>query len=163
MAFEEVEIWKKINEFNYSVSNLGRVRNDKTGRFNKPSSNGHGYMHLALHEYGVAFDRYVHILVAQAFLGLPTKEAPEVNHKDSDKSNNKLTNLEYSSRIDNAYHAVRNNLYRSGAQHYKTNLTQEQVNIIRESTKLQRELAIEFNVKQSTISRIQTGIRWPKS
>lgn len=85
------EIWKKIDEHpDYSVSNFGKIRNDKKNKLVKPWNNGHGYLHIALN--GVKYK--VHRLVAKAFIPNPDN-LPIVNHKDEVKTNNISENLEW--------------------------------------------------------------------
>lgn len=87
-----MEIWKKIDGFEtYSVSNMGRVRNDVTGRVLKTSS-VRGYQLVMLCP-GRKMTR-VHRLVAQAFIPNPDN-LPQVNHINEDKTDNRVENLEY--------------------------------------------------------------------
>ena len=61
------EIWKVIDDFpSYEVSDQGRVRNKKTGKFRSFSKN-HGYLQVDLYPGGKTFT--IHRLVAEAFLG----------------------------------------------------------------------------------------------
>lgn len=107
------EIWKTIEDFpNYEVSNQGRVRNKKTGRILKHGDNGRGYKFVVLYENKSIeqHNKYIHHLVAEAFLG----ERPascDINHKDGNKNNNQLDNLEYCSRSANLKHAYDNKLH----------------------------------------------------
>ena len=105
-----MENWKKIEGFeNYSVSDLGRVRNDKTGRIMKTPCNGHGYPSLNLEgKSGRCFVK-VHQLVAKAFLPNP-EEKKTINHKNGIKSDNTLTNLEWATHSENTKHALKNGL-----------------------------------------------------
>ena len=65
-----------------------------------------GYMQVGLSIDGKTATRYVHGLVAEAFLGLrPT--GYDVNHIDGDKANNAVLNLEYCTRSENHRHAFR--------------------------------------------------------
>ena len=93
-----METWKKIKHYsNYEVSNLGNVRRIlKTGRHKelKAVDNGNGYLRLNLYKNGVQSKHYIHRLVATAFLS-NRKSLPEVHHKDHDKSNNTVLNLEW--------------------------------------------------------------------
>ena len=63
-----------------------------------------GYLRIAINRK----QQLVHRLVAEAFLENPDK-LPMVNHKDSDKTNNKLENLEWISHADNITHSWKNN------------------------------------------------------
>jgi hypothetical protein len=97
---EDVEEWRVIGGFdNYSVSNLGRVRNDTTGRILKQQlNNGTGYLRVDLCNNG-KHAKKVHKLVATAFLG--DSDGLEVNHIDRNKQNNNVHNLEYTTHAAN--------------------------------------------------------------
>jgi hypothetical protein len=63
-----MEQYKNINGFeNYSISNFGNVRNDKTGRILKPSIDSHGYYKVDLFNDGKKSTKKIHILVAKVF------------------------------------------------------------------------------------------------
>lgn len=97
------EIWKKIKGHEtYEVSNLGRVKSLKYGkeRILKPVINNHGYAFVNLYS-GSGKVKTIHRLVAAAFLG---ESELQVNHKDGEKLNNALDNLEYVSNRDNVAH-----------------------------------------------------------
>lgn len=88
-----------VNGFDkYTVSRCGKVYSVVSGRALKPFVSGAGYMALDLYLDGKKHRRYVHRLVATAFLGCSELT---VNHKDEDKTNNKVSNLEYMSQKDN--------------------------------------------------------------
>ena len=96
-----MEIYKKIkNRDNYSVSNLGNVRNDKTGRMLKFFTKSNGYQQVQL---GRANNpQYVHRLVAEAFIDNPCNR-PQVNHINGNKSDNSVENLEWVTASENAF------------------------------------------------------------
>lgn len=73
---------------------------------------GAGYMAVNVKSCGVKKTYYVHRLVADAFIGSAWQGA-EVNHKDGDKTNNNLANLEWVSHSENHIHAVLNGLSRA--------------------------------------------------
>lgn len=100
----EKEIWKPINNYTkYEVSNLGRVRNKKTGKVLKSVTNSHGYKIVCLYnEKGKTFR--VHRLVLNAFTN-PSEL--QVNHIDEDKTNNRLENLEWVTCKENINHGTR--------------------------------------------------------
>ena len=98
------EEWKIIGEApNYAVSNFGRIKNVKTGRIRKASPTNLGYLQVGLNQNGKTLFRLVHRLVAQAFIPNP-KELPEVNHKDFNKNNNSIDNLEWVNHKTNMTH-----------------------------------------------------------
>lgn len=99
------EIWKEIlgYERTYEVSNFGRVRNIRTGKILKPTNDKDGYLQLVLSKNGTRKTVKVHRLVAYAFLPNP-QNLPQINHKDEDKTNNKVDNLEWcDSKYNNNY------------------------------------------------------------
>lgn len=109
------EKWKPVVGFesSYSVSTLGRVRREgrgmgsRPGRILKPFIDEEGYVHVGLSDNHVFVCRSVHTLVAAAFLG-PCPEGKEVNHIDTNKSNNQDLNLEYLTHPENIQHSIIN-------------------------------------------------------
>lgn len=90
-----MEKWKIVVGFDtYTVSDLGRVRNIKTGKLLKPRCDR--YPHVALNRV----ERTVHILVLEAFVG-PRPEGMLGLHGDDDPLNNKLVNLRWGTHEDN--------------------------------------------------------------
>lgn len=89
------EIWKDIEGYNgkYRISSYGRVFSVKKGVMMK-FYNQHGYLRLKLTNNGREKDYAVHRLVAEAFIPNPDN-LPFINHKDEDKANNKVENLEW--------------------------------------------------------------------
>lgn len=104
-----MELWKKIKYYpNYEVSDLGNVRRIlKSGSTKqlKAVDNGNGYLRLNLYKNGKQSKHYIHRLVANAFLS-NRRNLPEVHHRDHDKTNNTLKNLEWVSSEENNSHKV---------------------------------------------------------
>lgn len=101
-----MEIWKDIIETsNYAVSNLGRVKNTKTNRLLNPSELGNGYKQVSLkmNDTGKFKKEYIHRLVAKYFIENPENKK-EVNHKDGNRSNNNMNNLEWVTPSENQKH-----------------------------------------------------------
>ena len=99
------EIWKDIAyyEESYQISNYGRVRNKKTNKYKAQHDNGKGYLTVDLWKNNKGKKEYVHRLVALAFIPNPDK-LPQVNHKDEDKQNNYVENLEWcTAKYNNNY------------------------------------------------------------
>ena len=108
------EIWKDIEGYEglYQVSNLGRVKSlnynrTKKEKILKPRSNKDGYLRVVLYKEGKSKQYLVHRLVAQAFIPNPDNK-PQVNHKDDNKTNNKVENLEWVTSKENANYGTRN-------------------------------------------------------
>lgn len=106
-----MEEWKEISENpNYMVSNTGRVRRKGSNR-DKSLCNKDGYLSTDLYQNGSRIKRRVSRLVADAFIPNP-EDKPEVNHKDGNKKNNNVSNLEWVTKKENVRHAWANGLAR---------------------------------------------------
>lgn len=106
-----LEIWRPIDGYTglYEVSSLGKIRSllrkkdNNHGRLLSPSPNTDGYLTVVLTKDSQRKSFKVHRLVAQAFIPNPNSY-PQVNHKDENKSNNQVTNLEWcTAKYNNNY------------------------------------------------------------
>jgi hypothetical protein len=94
-----MEEWKQIRNFtNYSISDLGRVRAEKSGRILALSQNQYGVVQVGLLNHGVQYHRSVALLVAKAFLPKPKEAFDTPINLDGDRNNNQLSNLEWRPR-----------------------------------------------------------------
>lgn len=102
------EIWKPIAGYEgiYEVSSFGRIRSVVNGLL-LTSDEARGYLRVTLFRNGVRNRQPVHRLVAQAFIPNPC-DKPSINHKDEDKSNNRVDNLEWCTPKENCNHGNRN-------------------------------------------------------
>jgi hypothetical protein len=101
-----IEEWRIIERTsNYEISNYGEVRNKITNKILKLGLLG-GYLSITLIINGKKILFKIHRLVAEYFLVCPD-EIHVVNHKDGNKINNRLENLEWVSRSENSKHAFR--------------------------------------------------------
>lgn len=109
-----MEIWKPIVGTNgfIEVSNEGRVRSLLRGspRVLKTQTDKKGYHRLRVTIEREKMNYKIHREVAKAFIPNPDN-LPQVNHKDGNKSNNAVDNLEWISNRDNAHHAIENGLW----------------------------------------------------
>lgn len=88
------EKWAEVEGFpNYAVSNLGRVMNVHTNAILRPRDNSYGYSRVALRRDGKTYDRYVHHLVAKAFI-MEYKAGTQIKHAQ-DNSDNHVMNLRF--------------------------------------------------------------------
>lgn len=123
------EIWKPVpgHEQYAEVSNMGRLRT--TPRLVGTEA-GSGYLNANLNGkvngYGCSRGRErnkgsfrvpIHRIVAIVFLGKPPKGREEINHKDGNKLNNSVANLEYCNRSENMKHAYANGLIKKHNTH----------------------------------------------
>ena len=105
-----MEIWKPVKGYEgyYEVSNFGQVRNAKTKQILSPGDNGQR-LQVTLSKEGVKKAHGVHRLVAEAFIvnDYPDSKT-QVNHKDNNRYNNCVDNLEWVSPSENTTHAYIN-------------------------------------------------------
>lgn len=98
----EGEIWKNVNGFEerYKISNMGRVKslmdsnNNKREKILKQYLDKNGYLRLLFSKNGKLKNFSVHRLVAEAFIQNPNNYC-QVNHKNEDKTDNRVNNLEF--------------------------------------------------------------------
>lgn len=177
--FMETEIWKQVIGYEslYEVSNLGRLKSVKRkvsyNRWNKNGtkiikekilnptirkSNGSlAYYHTRLSFDGQNRDIDIHRLAAIAFLPNPNN-LPEVNHKDGNKLNNSVSNLEWTTRKGNAVHAGQNDLMANCERHgmckYNKLFIETIYAVYKSGFKNQRQLAIMSGISTTHLNRI---------
>lgn len=159
-----IEIFKDIPNFEmYSVSIYGNIRNNKTGQILKPRIRKDGYLQVSVKPNGQKSNKTfrIHREVAEAFIANPDN-LPQVNHKDGNKHNNNVNNLEWSSVSYNMKHAYNNNLRQRtrGAKSNLAKLNAVEVFEIMSSTETNQTLANRYGVHNSTISRIRNNKTW---
>lgn len=172
-----IEIWKDIENFkNYQVSNLGNVRSldrveffgchtrIRKGTLFTPQVNRDGYLKVGIRQNGKYVLKSIHRLVAEAFL--PNENnLPQVNHKNGNKQDNTVSNLEWISAKDNCIHAIKTNLYQTarGESSNRSHLTESDIIKIREiyqSIKNYCEVARIFKISEATARAIIKRETW---
>lgn len=174
-----MEKWKDVFGYEglYQVSDAGRVRSldinrvDKLGR--KLKKKGRilkgievmGYLKVNLWKGGVMKIHAVHRLVAIAFIPNPEGK-PQINHKDGNKENNHVSNLEWCTHSENTRHAYDNDLIKrmTGTKNHMTKISECDVLKIREMHKTgkyrHKDLAEIFGVSRRHIGDIVNKKRW---
>jgi len=157
------EIWKDVPgyEGHYQVSNLGRVKSLKWSkeRILKPRLDRVGYYHVGLCEGGERKSNLVHRLVMLAFVG---ESDLQVNHKNGEKSDNRLENLEYCTSSENTQHAYDTGLMARGENHHRSKLTRACAERIKYGHQglTQQAIAEIYGIAQSKVSDIRSGKIW---
>lgn len=175
------EVWKPVRGYEgvYEISDLGRVRRlaksvacGAGGQYRRtlpptvlrPQMTRNGYQKVCLYADGVSENRLIHRLVAEHHLPPPVGEQCEVNHIDLCKTNNRVSNLEWSTHRENIAHACAAGRFDAARNpNRRLKLSPADVAAIRESVAagwLQRAIGARYGVQQSTVSKIVLGARW---
>lgn len=155
-------MWKDIKEYEglYTISDKGEIRNCK-GQLRKLNIGKNGYVLVDLYKNNIRHTYLVHRLVAQAFIPNPYN-LELINHKDGDKTNNDINNLEWCDYSYNLKHAIINKLRRANYE-YLGILSKEEVLEIPKmvSWGLSKvEIARALNVPLQVIKSIFYGKSW---
>ena len=154
--------WKKYNDF-IEVSEAGDVKSH--GKLIKGEIVKAGYRRIHVSHEGKSYKFFVHRLVAEAFIDNPEK-LPVVNHKDGNKLNNSVNNLEWITYSGNLSHAYRTGLRSSdGELNSMSKLTLQEVKEIRSLYEKRGKnnsyvLAKTYGVSPRTILGIVRGESW---
>lgn len=166
-----ITTWKTcVENDNYEISNKGRVRrltvsaSTPKGYIFPIKITKSGYNRARLYKNGKPSYYFVHRLVLSAFIGKRSSKKWHVNHKNGNKLDNKLENLEYCTLQDNFKHAVRLGLTAKGERNSKSKITEKQVKQFRKLYYLQGfssvEIARRFNLKSSLVNKCVNGETW---
>lgn len=155
---------KNVNDF-LQVSETGQVFSH--GKAIRGEVTRNGYIRIHVSHHGVQYKFLVHRLVAEAFIPNPDN-LPQVNHKDGNKQNNSVENLEWCSASDNQKHAYRMGLKSAvGEKNGQSKLSEKDVIEIRtlyvkgkHTEHNSRGLAKKYGVDPKTILDIVNGKLW---
>ena len=157
-----METWLPVVGYEglYEVSTEGRIRNPRTGKVKV-------YTHdkqkrrpfVGLWRNNKICVIYPHKAVLEAFVGKRPK-GMEACHNDGNPFNNRLDNLRWDTPRNNQLDRVKHGTSNRGERCAAAKLTELQVRAILIDTRLQREIAADYGVRENTISRIKSGKRW---
>ncbi len=169
------EVWQAVPGFEllYEVSNTGKVRSVdayvngryrlnevfRKGRILKPKIGKPGYEEICLRKNSTAKFVRVHCLVAEVFIG-PRPHKYVINHKDGNKTNNRVDNLEYCTYGENHKHAHSTGLRTHKKRHINYSATDEQIH---QTRKLRNKgltypaIAERVNLSVSVVGKIVRG------
>lgn len=154
-----MELFKVIDEFpQYQISNLGNIRNSK-GQIlviGRRKSNS-GYIQVRLYNDGKYYYRYLHRLIAQAFIPNPNSYRT-INHINGNKLDNRIQNLEWASDEMQQRHAFIFGLKPNGISFTREQLT-EIYDMFFIQKKKPKEIATILNRPFGTIRKICYGER----
>lgn len=160
MLSVETEIWKPVPGFEqyYLCSNTGQVKNINTNKLLSQYKNR--YLNVTLIKDKKRFLVGAHRVIATTFVENPNNK-PYVNHKDGNRYNNNVVNLEWVTAKENSEHAISTGLHKiKGIEHPNNKLSEEQVLFIFNSTLKCEELSKIFQVTSGTCANIKNGRLW---
>ena len=147
---------RKLTIDDYEITRDGKVINKHTRHTLAPQPNGKGYLRVSIGKKLM----FIHRLVAEKYIPNPENK-PQVNHKDGNKLNNCVDNLEWVTNQENRNHAVDNDLQVTGERCSWTKLTEENVKEIRANPGYENEYwARKFKVSRSTINDVVNYRTW---
>jgi len=169
-----IELWKDIENYKgfYQVSDYGQIKRIENtsgtyiGRILKPQIYHNKYLYVTLCKNTQKKKLLIHRLVLEAFVGF-CPSGLECRHLDGNRQNNKLNNLKWGTRSENQYdsikHGTRFQPDNHGSKQWLAKLTDNKVKEIKHllmSGVSQIQIAKQFHVCPTTISRIATGKTW---
>lgn len=147
---------RKLTIDDYEITRDGKVINKHTGHTLAPQPNGKGYLRVSIGKKLM----FIHRLVAEKYIPNPENK-PQVNHKDGNKLNNCVDNLEWVTNQENRNHAVDNDLQVTGERCSWAKLTEENVKEIRANPGYENEYwARKFKVSRGTINDVVNYRTW---
>lgn len=159
------EVWKVCEDYpRLEVSNFGGLRHTKSKEPKYKRVHKSGYIYTQIKIDGKAKSLKVHRLVCQAFLENPEKK-PFVNHKNLDKSDNRIENLEWVSVLENNRHAIENNAVpvMQGSLNGRAKLNESLVHQVCKKFQdgLQPKEVVElFGISRQQATKIKAGFAW---
>lgn len=153
------EIWKTLKDYpNYQVSNFGRVKSLINSLMLRTDKSKSGYLSVRVYKNTKHKVYRVSRLVGFVFIPNPENK-PFINHKDGNKLNNHVINLEWCTQSENIKHAYRTGLMITGGEdspnHKISNSDAETIRAMyKTGCYFQKEIGRLFDIEQSQISRI---------
>ena len=157
-------MWHTIPKYpDYELTIDGLVRHRKLKKIKKIRISDTGYYVLSINRDGKPRTERLHRLLAIVFIPNPCRH-PFINHKDGDKLNNAISNLEWCDCLHNNRHAFKNGLINNtGENNGMSKLTGPEVSEIKyllNKGLSQYKISKKFNVSRSTILKIHLGKMW---
>lgn len=172
----EGEIWLPIEGYEgvYNISNFSRIKSlfRESGkplkgngkRFWKEKilkhQKGANYPVIRLTKLGIQSNHIIHILLATAFIQNPNN-LPVLNHKNGDKYDLTLDNLEWTTSKENTAHAFRTGLMsHKGIKNANCKFSEDVILEIFNSDLPYKEISEKFGIARNSVSQIKNGGRW---
>lgn len=155
-GFKEIPGYDKL----YYISKNGEIWSRQINRMLKQTLTEHGYFRVALRKNGKSLKKHTHQWVMLTFVG--PANGLDVNHKNSDKLDNRLENLEYITRKENIRHATAAGTNKiRGENNFNAKLNKEQVlDILFKDGRTYFEIAQSYRITGTAVALIKRGENW---
>lgn len=159
------ENWRRFRDTLYMVSDRGRVVSMKQRywRILKPGTDKDGYFRVDISHKGKVKHYHIHKLVALCFINNPNKK-PCINHKDGNKKNNKVENLEWCTISENTQHAYNNGhlVGPRGSRNHFSKINEDDVILIRSMLQYAtpKKVSYYLGISYTIVSDIKAGRTW---
>lgn len=153
-------------KYNYYTLEDGNIYSEKSNRNLSKHLDKDGYEKVRLVSLDGRHTYSVHRLILESFNPVDNMELLQVNHKDGNKRNNNLTNLEWTTCAENIRHACNNNLrhVQKGENNNQAKLSEndvkEIIKLLLEKELTQKEIGLKFNVTEDAIGAIKNKHNW---
>lgn len=158
-------LWKEVEGFEgkYEISTEGSVRNIQKGNTLTPSPDQKGYTRVNLWMNGSYKTKKIHRLVALTFIENPNNKT-QVNHKNYNKSDNRVENLEWNTPNENIQHAYDNKLIckkgvNNGRSVVNPTIVRE-IRVLLEKKMKQKDIAAIYNISPTIVCDINRKRTW---
>ncbi len=153
----------------YHISSYGRIKSvdriTETEKLLKGSMSRNGFKMLNVRfDDGTRGGKYVHKMVAESFIKVPTEKHKIVIHRDFEKTNNKVGNLKWATQEQWKKHLLKNPNFLAARKNQKHKLSEADVVMIKRmlarGKQKRKTIARKFDVSVTQIKRIETGENW---
>lgn len=158
------EVYRSIRNYEglYRVSNHGNVYSIRSKKLLRPRERA-GYYRVVLQDDGVTAQYFIHRLVLETFVG-PCPAGMECRHLNGDRIDNRVENLAWGTRQQNAYDRIAHGTQVRGMTHHKSKLTDSDVAEIRRRIAAGErgvDVARAFSITPAEVSKIKLRQVWP--
>ena|SRR3990167_10582625 len=157
------EVFKKIPGWNYQVSDRGRIRSFQKrhkNKFRRPLHTPNGYLNIHLWRNAKCWHIGIHRLVAMLFLGPPPTKYYHASHLDGNKTNNRVTNLQWATAKQNEAQKRIHGRMAIGEKNGWAKLKDIEAAEIKKSSLSTKILMARYHVSKYTINDIRAGNLW---